>query len=49
MIQARKSLLKFDCASKAFKKYEDVIQIMMSLFFMPINPRSIICRIILTS
>ena len=38
----REIIFKFDFwANKAFKKYENVIQIMMSLFFTPINPRSI--------
>ena len=42
MIQDRKSFLKFDCwSNKVFKDYEDFIQIMTLLFFMPINPRSI--------
>ena len=42
MIQSGKSLLKFDCwSNKVFKKYEDLFQIMMSLFFVHINPRSI--------
>ena len=42
MIQSGKSFLKFDCwSNKAFKRYKVVIQIMMSLFFTPINPRSI--------
>ena len=34
MIQAGKLFVKFDCwSNKALKKYEDVIQIMTSLFF----------------
>ena len=38
MIQPGKSFLKFDSWSNtAFKNYDDLIQIMMSLFFMPIN------------
>ena len=46
MIQPGKLFLKFDCwLNKAFKNYKDFIQIMMSLFFMPINPRSITRRI----
>ena len=33
---------KFDCwSNKTFKKYEDVIQIMTTLIFPPINPRNI--------
>ena len=48
MIQPGKSFLKFDCwSNKAFKKYEDVIQIMMSLFFMPIKLGSIMRRTLL--
>ena len=43
IIQHGKSFLKFDCwLKKVFKKYEHIIQIMMSLFFLPINPRSTI-------
>ena len=42
MIQPGRSFLKFDSwSNKVFKKYEYVIQIMMSLFFTHINPRSI--------
>ena len=42
MIQPGKSFLEFDCwSNKTFKKYENVIQIMTSLFFTPINPRTI--------
>ena len=41
MIQPGKSFLKFDCwSNKPSKNYEDLIQIMMSLFFTPINLRS---------
>ena len=41
MIQPGKSFSKFDWwSNKAFKKYEDVIQILTSLFFKSVNPRS---------
>ena len=41
MIQPGKLFLKFVCWSKeAFKKYEDVNQIITSLFFTPVSPRS---------
>ena len=43
MIQPEKAFLKFNCwSNKAFKKYGDVIQIITSLFFMPINLRSVV-------
>ena len=42
MIYPEKSFLIFDSwSNKAFNKYEDVIQMMTSLFFTTINPRSI--------
>ena len=41
MIQSGKSFLKFDCwSNKSLKNHKDLIQI-MTLFFMSINPRSI--------
>ena len=46
MIQPGKSFLKFDCSpNKAFKNYEDLFQIMTSLFFMPIKLKSILRRV----
>ena len=42
IIQPGKSFLNFDCwSNKAFKNYEDLIQIMTLLFFTLINPRRI--------